>query len=142
MPALVNGIGMPFLHKVNEIIQKLCEGCMRQLATNTKSLATIRPEMIEKEVVCMNTMTAHETVILIRVLRDGTVTEERFERWLAELVIGCLPQHDPSAPRARISTLPLDEYRRRPYSTKRTSPHEAYRHALEFARLMGATDLR
>jgi len=90
----------------------------------------------------MNTVTAHETVILIRVLRDGTVTEERFERWLAELVISCIPQHEPNVARARISTLPVDEYRLRPYSTKRANQREAYRCALEFARLMGATDLR
>ena len=91
----------------------------------------------------MNAIQAKEIVILIRVLRDGSMTEERLERWLAELVIGCISGEEPHVARAKITPLPIDEYRQRAYPVMRRSNHHAYQHALalEIARITGALNL-
>ena len=87
----------------------------------------------------MNTVTAREIVILVRELRDGAITEERLERWLAELVIGCIPREEPLVAKARIMPLPVDSYRQNKYPMKRSGA--AYRLALELARISGGLNL-
>ena len=83
----------------------------------------------------MNAISARETVVLIRELRDGTVIEERTERWLAELLIGCIPQEEPEVAKARITPLPVDEYRQNHYAMKRSSDRQAYWLALMLAQI-------
>jgi hypothetical protein len=81
----------------------------------------------------MNAITAKEVVVLIRELRDGTLSEERMERWLAELAIGCIPREEPNVAKARIARLPVEQYRHKPYPMKRVSRQTIYRTALAFA---------
>lgn len=81
----------------------------------------------------MNAMTAREIVVLIRELRDGTVTEERLERWLAELAIGCIPREEPNVAKARIARLPVESYSRNPYPIRRVDRRTARRAALALA---------
>jgi len=88
----------------------------------------------------MNAITAREVVVLIRELRDGKVTEERLERWLAELVIGCIPREEPDVAKARIARLPFEAYRQKPYPMKRVSRRTIHRTALIFARVAYGAD--
>ncbi len=88
----------------------------------------------------MNAIQAREMVVLVRHLRDGTVTEERLERWLAELVMGCIAHHEPNVARAKIVPLPVEAYRHRHYPVKRTH-HRAYRQALALAKVAFGSDL-
>ena len=89
----------------------------------------------------MNAIAAREVVVLIRELRDGTLTEERMERWLAELAIGCIPREEPNVAKARIMRLPVESYRRNPYPIKRASRWTIHRTALAFARAAYGSDL-
>jgi len=89
----------------------------------------------------MNAITARETVVLIRELRDGTITEERLERWLAELLIGCIPSEEPLVAKARITRLPIDTYRQQKYRVTRSGSHRAYAVALQLAQISGGSDL-
>lgn len=82
----------------------------------------------------MNAITAREVVVLIRQLRDGTVIEERMERWLAELAIGCIPREEPNVAKARIERLPLESYSRSSYPIRRVNRQTIHRTALAFAR--------
>ncbi|HJW83446.1 MAG TPA: hypothetical protein VJ754_04000 [Anaerolineae bacterium] len=89
----------------------------------------------------MNAITTHrEVVVLIRELRDGTVTEERLERWLAELVAGCIPGEEPNVAKARIVRLPVETYRRNPYPVKRANRQTIFRTALALARAAYGAD--
>lgn len=42
------------------------------------------------------------TVTLWRRFRDGTETEERLARWLAELTLAAIPHNEPAVERARL----------------------------------------
>jgi len=78
----------------------------------------------------MNARTAREIVVLTRTLRDGSITEERVERWLAELIIGCIPHEEPHVARAKIIPLPVDEYRTRSYTMKNHPASQLQQRAL------------
>ncbi len=82
----------------------------------------------------MNAIIAREVVVLIRELRDGTVTEERMEHWLADLAMGCIPREEPNVAKARIARLPVETYRRNPYPIKRVNRRTTGRIALGLAR--------
>ena len=89
----------------------------------------------------MNVITARETVVLIRELRDGTITEERLERWLAELLIGCIPSEEPLVAKARITRLPIDTFRQHTYRATRGNRDRAYVLALQLAQISGGLDV-
>lgn len=78
----------------------------------------------------MNARTAREIVVLTRTLRDGSITEERVERWLAELIIGCIPLEEPHVARAKIAPLPVDEYRTRYYNVNNRPVSQVQQRAL------------
>lgn len=81
----------------------------------------------------MNARTAREIVVLTRTLRDGSITEERVERWLAELIVGCIPHEEPHVVRAKITPLPVDDYRTRSYPVEIGHKSQLYQHALALA---------
>jgi hypothetical protein len=81
----------------------------------------------------MNAITAREVVALIRELRDGTITEERLERWLAELLIGCIPREEPNVAKARIVRLRVEAHRRNHYPMRRADTETAHELALALA---------
>ena len=56
-------------------------------------------------------MVPRAVVRVIRELRDGTVTEERMEWWLAELLVGCIPHEEPLVQSVSIIPVPVDSYR-------------------------------
>jgi hypothetical protein len=81
----------------------------------------------------MSTGTAREIVIIQRGLRNGATTEERVERWLAEIIVGRIVHDEPHVARALIVSLQADEYRQRHYPAKRVEREQAYQRALQFA---------
>ncbi len=78
----------------------------------------------------MKRSTAQEIVVLTRTLRNGSITEERVERWLAELIVGCIPSDEPHVARASIAPLPVDDYRARSYPVKPGSQAHLQQRAL------------
>lgn len=78
----------------------------------------------------MNSRTAREIVVLTRTLHDGSITEERVERWLAELIVGCIPHDEPHVARAKITVLPVDDYRIRSYPAKNSHQPQLAQRAL------------
>jgi hypothetical protein len=90
----------------------------------------------------MSVIIAKEIVVIRRDLRDGTATEERAERWLAELIVGCIPYDEPNVASARIFTLAVDDYRLRKYPAKRAERAQSYRQALRLADAAFGTNLQ
>ena len=84
----------------------------------------------------MSRSTIQEIVVLTRTLRDGSITEERVERWLAELIIGCIPHEEPHVARARITPLPVDDYRTRSYPVENGHKPQLYQRALALAQVV------
>ncbi len=78
----------------------------------------------------MSSSSTREIVVLTRTLRNGSITEERVERWLAELIMGCIPSDEPHVARARITPLPVDDYRARSYPARPGSQAHLYQRAL------------
>lgn len=78
----------------------------------------------------MSSSSTREIVVLTRTLRDGSITEERVERWLAELIVGCIPHDEPHVARAKIAPLPIDEYRTRRYAVKNSPTSQLVQRAL------------
>ena len=81
----------------------------------------------------MDSRTAREIVVLTRTLRDGSITEERVERWLAELIVGCIPNDEPHVARAKIAPLPIEDYRARSYPAQPGSQALLHQRALALA---------
>jgi hypothetical protein len=89
----------------------------------------------------MNAVNARETVVLIRQLRDGATTEERLERWLAELVVSHIPHDEPDVAMAKSVTLPVDEYRQHHYPVKFAAT-PAHQQALALAQVVFGSSLQ
>ncbi len=83
-----------------------------------------------------------DTVVLQRVMRDGSVKEERLECWLAELTIGCISYDEPEVAHANIRPLPVDDYRKRSYPRKVFSKQQLYRLALALAHFKNPLDAK
>ncbi len=90
----------------------------------------------------MKLLTPRDAVILQRVMRDGSMKEERLERWLAELTVGCISYDEPEVARANIRPLPVDDYRKRPYPLKVRSNRQLYRLALALAHFKNPLDIK